>query len=231
MKKLSGTELRRLHMERLRKRRIARENGRRNGKGNRSVVLSQSQIATVRRYFHVFTWNRCQKRIAFELMLNLGLRCGELRVLRYGSLFDLKGVVRGDVEVRGEKARGGRFRFRRIPISVGLSGFLSSFVWVDGVGANGYIFPRVKAGGEPRSYHNFKVWVCSSFARVEKSEGWSGFSTHACRKSFIDKLYKSGVRIGVIAELAGHASLMSTMAYIEDTWSDKVDAVGKINFI
>ena len=217
MKKLSGTELRSLHMKRLRKRRTAVVNAGKHRKGDRSRALSNEQIATVRRYFHTHTWRRRQKRIAFELMLNLGLRLGELRVMRFGTLFGESGEVRGEVEVWGEKVRSEGRRYRRVPVSEDLRRFVEINVKFEGKSLGDYVFPSRKGGDEPRGIHNFRVWLGQSFGIIKHAEGWSGFSSHSCRKTFVTRLYKAGVRVGVIAELVGHKSVATTMLYFEDS--------------
>ena len=81
--------------------------------------------------------------------------------------------------------------------------------------------------GEYLTPHAFSTW----FRRNRKKLGLEGYTIHELRHTYITELARKGVHPKVAQELAGHASIETTMdIYSHVDLDDKKEAVSRLNF-
>ena len=81
--------------------------------------------------------------------------------------------------------------------------------------------------GEYLTPHAFSTW----FRRNRKKLGLEGYTIHELRHTYITELARKGVHPKIAQELAGHASIETTMdIYSHVDLDDKKEAVSRLNF-
>jgi integrase/recombinase XerC len=154
-------------------------------------------------------------------MLYAGLRRGEVVKLKFGDV-DLDA---GTILVRqGKGAFGGRDR--RAYVSDDLRRTLRRFARLREklgfVAPEFFVSPKTKRG----------ITFESLRRMLERIRAASGvrFTAHMLRHSFVTHLLKSGVGIHVVARLAGHRQISTTMGYASIFEEDLASGIDKLRF-
>lgn len=133
-----------------------------------------------------------QMKTFVALALHTGLRKGELFALKWSD------VGKGELRVRKSKGK----RFRVIPLNVVAAGVLTRH-------PHHITSPYVFCGAKGKPW----VDVRKSFQTALDDAGLPHIRIHDLRHSFVSNLVMAGVDIRSVQELAGHASIATTMRY------------------
>ena len=150
---------------------------------------------------------RCRIYNAIAILMDTGLRVGELMGLRVGDLDLNQGVLR----VRNGK--GGKDR--SVPLTTRAS--LALRDQVKGKGAQ----QRVIEAGNTRNLYQYIV-------RLARSVGLDGVHPHSFRHYFGTQLAERGVRLEVIQDLMGHSDPATTRVYVQVTARSLREAVSAL---
>lgn len=138
----------------------------------------------------------------WRFMANTGLRRGEMLAAKRGD------IVRNQLRVlSSNKSRTKSGKWRLVPLNTGALSVL------DQLDFNGYLAPRL-----------YTQSLSRAFVNDARRAGLKG-SIHWLRHSFCSHLVMAGIDIRTIQELAGHASINTTLNYCHLSVSHLVDAV------
>lgn len=155
-------------------------------------------------------------RAAVLLGGDAGLRLGEIRALQWGDL-DLKAgrvlVQRTDYRGHLGSPKGGRIR--RVPMTTRLKEALKAIRHLKGE----WVFSDKKGERWTRCEADTLLRKARARAGLRKI-GW-----HALRHTFCSHLAMRGAPVRTIQELAGHASITTTMRYMHLTETAVEDAI------
>jgi len=146
--------------------------------------------------------NRCM----FLLALYSGMRVGELAALNVGDVVDAKGKVRDQIMLKPHQTKGRHAR------TVLLNSLAQAEIerYMRGRDAEAHE-PLFKSKVGKRFSSNSLVQV---FGRLYDSCGLEAASSHSMRRTFCTKLAERGTAIHIIAALAGHRNVATTMVYL-----------------
>lgn len=146
--------------------------------------------------------NRCM----FLLALYSGMRVGELAALNVGDVVDAKGKVRDQITLKAHQTKG---RHARIVL---LNSLAQTEIerYVRGQDAELHQPLFVSKVGK-RFMPNSLVQV---FGRLYRDCGLDAASSHSMRRTFCTRLAERGTAIHIIAALAGHRNVSTTMVYL-----------------
>lgn len=166
-------------------------------------------------------YTRALAMATIATMLFAGLRRGEIVKLKFGHV-DLDG---GTILVKeGKGAYGGRDR--RAYISEDLRRILAHYLRLRekrGFEApEFFISPKT---GRGMTYESLRRML----ERVRRASGVR-FTAHTLRHSFVTHLLKSGVGIHVVAKLAGHRQISTTMGYAAIFEDDLAQGIEQLRF-
>jgi integrase/recombinase XerD len=161
--------------------------------------------------------NRNAKRNIAALILSnyLGLRAGELSALKIGDVLDNSGEIAKTLRLIASYAKNGRHRdlsLENVRVISAVEDYIIYRKSVDGIAFN-YEAPLFRS----QQGVNFSA---NSMARLlitmYLDAGIENASSHTGRRSLITSLAYKGVDIFSIARIAGHASVSTTMLYVQD---------------
>lgn len=137
-----------------------------------------------------------------------GMRVGEVAALRISDVIDTNGDVRSEIALKAAQTKGDKGRTVFVPLKMrrALEAYIST--------------------GHKRSYSEFLFatqkgqrfssnTATQHLQRLYARAGIDGATSHTGRRTFITELAAKGVSVRVLAALAGHASLQTTMRYID----------------
>jgi integrase/recombinase XerD len=146
--------------------------------------------------------NRCM----FLLALYSGMRVGELAALNVGDVMDAKGKVREQIMLKPHQTKGRHAR--TVLLNSQAQAELDRYLR----GRSGEpAEPLFKSKVGKRFSSNSLVQV---FGRLYDSCGLEAASSHSMRRTFCTKLAERGTAIHIIAALAGHRNVATTMVYL-----------------
>lgn len=163
------------------------------------------------------TWIRTRDMAATQLMLQGGLRIGEVAALDIGDV-DLR---RGTITVRSGK--GGRYRV--VPTNKDVSRAVEVWMEIRGETVNQALLLS-KKGKRPLSDRGLEYVL----RRYLDAIGLQDVTVHCLRHSFAKNLVDTGTPIQVVAQLAGHESLRTTRRYVTPSEADLRKAVEGISW-
>lgn len=136
-----------------------------------------------------------------------GLRIGEVAGLRFDDVFDKSGAVKNEMTLEASQTKSKRARKIFLPKQMQrqLKEYKESFQHVP---LHGYLFSTQKAlrfSANTASQH-----VQRLYARA----GIHGATSHSGRRTWLTTLSQKGVSVFVLADMAGHRSLQTTMRYV-----------------
>ena len=153
-------------------------------------------------------------RVMILLSFRAGLRSKEISGLTWSMITDASGAL-GDAIALPNRASKGRNGGRSIPLHDELRDALAGLMAArpDKVRADRPVIYSERADGY--SANGVAVWFFEKYREI----GIEGASSHSGRRTFITALAKKIVEAGGslrdVQQLAGHASLSMTAAYIE----------------
>jgi integrase len=191
---------------------------------NRNPVRKAEAIKKVQPEKEAFTESEVREIIDFAktdklfglpiyIMLNSGIRSGEMRVLTSRKFDFTSGVLTIDKAIKRTEEIGlpKNNKTRYIPICVEVAEFLKTKLQDESgyiVGGNSYVS---RAGFRSRYQHFFNR--LNKHLESNGKEPIPYKSPHAMRHSYGILCQKSGVPVGVVSAILGHASLETTDKY------------------
>ena len=171
----------------------------------RSHVLNEREIkrvfATIARSAYP-----ARNRAMFTLSIYAGMRVGEIAALMARDVVGQDGNVRGQIQLSSEQTKGNEAR--TVLLNAYVQGELADYVRKAKPAAEGPLFAS-KTGAAFSSNS-----LCQVFARLYRDSGIDAATSHAGRHYFLTTLADKGVSIHVLAALAGHKSISTTMVYL-----------------
>ena len=146
--------------------------------------------------------NRCM----FLLALYSGMRVGELAALNVGDVIDGKGKVRDQVSLKPHQTKGRHAR--TVLLNSQAQAEIDRYLRKNPQDADSPLFMS-KVG--KRFSPNSLVQV---FGRIYDACSLDAASSHSMRRTFLTNLANKGVSIHVLAALAGHRNVSTTMVYL-----------------
>lgn len=146
--------------------------------------------------------NRCM----FLLALYSGMRVGELAALNVGDVVDAKGHAREQIMLKPHQTKGRHAR--TVLLNSQARAEIDRYMRGRNVDAHDPLFAS-KVG--KRFSANSLVQV---FGRLYRECGLDAASSHSMRRTFLTNLANKGVAIHVLAALAGHRNVATTMVYL-----------------
>ena len=166
-------------------------------------TLSDEEITTILKYFNSNNWAEMRNKTIFMILIDSGLRIGELVNLRMEDIHLDEGFLK--VVGKGNKERivpiGSNaqkalqkylFRYRPKPVNPGVSS----------------VFLSIR--GKPLTVNGAKL----VFSRVAKNTGVGKLHAHLCRHTFATKFLVNGGDIFTLQQILGHSTLEMVRHYI-----------------
>ncbi len=175
---------------------------------SQAKTLTQNEIDQVLRY--IATKNRYASRNRAMLLTSFysGMRVGEIASLRICDVCNEDGTIKSEIHLKASQTKGnvGRVVFVNEKLRTELDNYVRRHKFKD---ITHPLFYTEKSRGF--SANTLTQW----FFWLYKKAGISSASSHSGRRTFITNLANKGVGVRVLASLAGHKSLNTTMIYIE----------------
>ncbi len=151
-----------------------------------------------------------RNRAVLLLMYYAGLRVGEAASLRVRDVVDNEGLVRNEFQLRADQTKGRHAR--TVFVSERLRKELTVYFAVTKFNStNDKLFYSQKTTSDGFTANT----LTQHFHYLYKRAGVIGASSHSTRRTFITNLAAQGISVRVLASLAGHRSLQTTMQYID----------------
>jgi integrase len=164
-------------------------------------------------------------RLTLQLMLGFyaGLRREGIAKLRVADVYLNEAVPFLRVEEKGRHTRlgSGARKQRDVPLAAELQAAFRQCPPVEG---SEYWFGEMDRNGMDR----MGAALCDVCRRATGLKGLAA-RLHNSRHSFCTNLNRNGVDLPVVARLAGHASIRTTMIYRSVTTQDMADAIAKLS--
>ena len=144
-------------------------------------------------------------RVALGLLVGAGLRRDELVNLQWNQVTE-----QGERTVLSITGKGNKNRV--IPISDKLVSLLDQ--WADVIGRDGFVIRSVRKGGKDIGKHMCGQSVLELVDKYGRMLGKEKLRPHDLRRTYARIGYDSGVDIGQISKLLGHASIATTQRYL-----------------
>lgn len=161
-------------------------------------------------------------RAAILLASDAGLRAGEMRSVRWTDINDLRTengeiTVRRSIDPKGRLTSTKNWKPRDIPISDRLHDALAALPqW-------GETIITLKHCEKPLSYWGARDGLVGLYKRASVTKPPKPW--HCLRHSFCTSLADAGVPIHVLKELAGHASIATTLRYMHTNAEARSNAI------
>ena len=181
-------------------------------------TLTQNEVDQVLRY--ISTKNRYAVRNRTMLLTSFysGMRVGEIASLRVCDVQNDDGTIKNEIRLSATQTKGniGRVVFINEKLRIELASYLKQY--------------KAKTITQPLFYTEKRAGFTANtltqwFFWLYKNAGISSASSHSGRRTFITNLANKGVGVRVLASLAGHKSLNTTMIYIDTNDEIKRNAV------
>ena len=148
-----------------------------------------------------------RNRAMFQLSIYAGMRVGEIAALLWGDVFTPDHRVREQIQLSAAQTKG--HKARTVLLNAQVQRELAVYGKAQGVRAIGAPMFASKVGTEfsPNS-------LVQVFSRIYKASGIDQATSHAGRHFFLTSLAEKGVSVHVLAALAGHRNISTTMVYL-----------------
>ena len=148
-----------------------------------------------------------RNRAMFQLSIYAGMRVGEIAALRWGDVFTPEGAVRPQIQLSAAQTKG--HKARTVLLNAQVQRELAGYGRAQQTGAGGgpLFSSKVGAAFSPNS-------LVQVFARIYRGSGIDQATSHAGRHFFLTSLAEKGVSVHVLAALAGHRNISTTMVYL-----------------
>jgi integrase/recombinase XerD len=171
-------------------------------------TLTQNEIDQVLRYIATKHRYAIRNRALLLTSFYSGMRVGEIASLTISDVQNDDGTIRNEIRLSASQTKGnvGRVVFVNEKLKAELDNYLSN--------------RRIKDKHQPLFYtekrEGFNANTLTQwFFWLYKKAGISSASSHSGRRTFITNLANKGVGVRVLASLAGHKSINTTMIYID----------------
>ena len=151
-----------------------------------------------------------RNRAVLLLLYYAGLRVGEAASLRVADVTDAQGQVLSEFVLRADQTKG--CHARTVFVSEKLRKELTTYL-----SATPALKPKHKLFYSQKAVSDgFTAnTLAQHFHYLYKRADIVGASSHSTRRTFITNLAAQGISVRVLASLAGHRSLQTTMGYID----------------
>jgi integrase/recombinase XerD len=171
-------------------------------------TLTQNEIDQVLRYIATKHRYAIRNRTLLLTSFYSGMRVGEIASLNINDVQNEDGTIRNEIRLSASQTKGnvGRVVFVNEKLRTELDNYLRN--------------RRIKDKDKPLFYtekrEGFNANTLTQwFFWLYKKAGISSASSHSGRRTFITNLANKGVGVRVLASLAGHKSINTTMIYID----------------
>ncbi len=171
-------------------------------------TLTQNEIDQVLRYIATKHRYAIRNRALLLTSFYSGMRVGEIASLTINDVQNEDGTIRNEIRLSASQTKGnvGRVVFVNEKLKTELDNYLRN--------------RRIKDKYQPLFYtekrEGFNANTLTQwFFWLYKKAGISSASSHSGRRTFITNLANKGVGVRVLASLAGHKSINTTMIYID----------------
>ena len=153
--------------------------------------------------------NAARNRAMFLMTAAAGLRVSEIAGLTLGDVLDSQGAVRSEVFLAAHRVKHGHARtiFINTRLQQELASYIATRTHQDPS------FPLFASHRGPRRHFSPNT-LAQHFYWLYRKAGVSGASSHSGRKSFLSSLAAQGISVFVLAKLAGHRDIKTTMRYV-----------------
>ena len=148
-----------------------------------------------------------RNRAMFQLSIYAGMRVGEIAALRWGDVFTPEGTVRPQIQLSAAQTKG--HKARTVLLNAQVQRELAAYGRAQETTAGGG--PLFSSKASTAFSPNSLVQV---FARIYRGSGIDQATSHAGRHFFLTSLAEKGVSVHVLAALAGHRNISTTMVYL-----------------
>jgi integrase/recombinase XerD len=197
------------------------------GQGKQAKVLTDAQVRAALGHVESVSRYPDRDRVMILLSVKAGLRAKEIASLTWSMVTDAQGEL-GDAIHLPNSASKGKNGGRTVPLNPALHQALADLRAKRGDAAVPQSRIIYSERGDGYSAAAVQVW----FARLYRTLGFDGASSHSGRRTFITKAAKRIVEAGGslrdIQELAGHSSLATTQRYIQGDSRAKQNVVRMI---
>ena len=171
-------------------------------------TLTQNEIDQVLRYIATKQRYAIRNRTMLLTSFYSGMRVVEIASMRVCDIQNEDGTIKNEVRLSSSQTKGnvGRVVFVNEKLRTELASYLN--------------FHKPKTKTEPLFFTEKRKGFSANtmtqwFFWLYKKAGISSASSHSGRRTFITNLANKGVGVRVLASLAGHKSLNTTMIYID----------------
>ncbi len=172
----------------------------------RAHILTEREIKRV--FAHMSERAFAERnRAMFQLSIYAGMRVGEIAALLWGDVFTPEGKVREQIQLSAAQTKG--HTARTVLLNAQVQRELAVYGRAQVARAVSTPLFESKAGAafSPNS-------LVQVFARIYKGSGIDQATSHAGRHYFLTSLAEKGVSVHVLAALAGHRNISTTMVYL-----------------
>jgi len=176
-------------------------------KGKIPVILTRDEEKRLRDHHPANQKNDNRNRIIILLMLNLGMRCSEVANLKLTDISWSKGTIKLHDTKNAHD--------RELPLPSSLGHMIEIYILSER--------PKVKTdilfirnylhSYLPMNLGCVRRVVREAFQKENISGWWKG--SHALRRTAASHIYNSGIGLKLTADLLGHESIDSTIAYVK----------------
>lgn len=181
-------------------------------------TLTQNEIDQVLRFIATKSRYSTRNRTMVLMSFYSGMRVGEIASLRLGDIQNEDSTIKSEIRLSAEQTKGdkGRVVFVNEKLRTELASYLQSY--------------KPKSVTQPLFYTEKSVGFSANtltqwFFWLYRKAGISSASSHSGRRTFITNLANKGISVRVLASLAGHKSINTTMVYIDTNDNIKRQAV------
>lgn len=181
-------------------------------------TLTQNEIDQVLRFIATNSRYSTRNRTMVLMSFYSGMRVGEIASLRVCDIQNEDGTLKNEIRLSAAQTKGnvGRVVFVNEKLRTELAAYLKSF--------------KPKSMTQPLFYTEKSSGFTANtltqwFFWLYRKAGISSASSHSGRRTFITNLANKGVGVRVLASLAGHKSINTTMVYIDTNENIKRQAV------
>ena len=175
---------------------------------SQAKTLTQYEVDQVLRY--IATKQRYAERNKAMLLTSFysGMRVGEIASLRVCDVQNEDGTIKSEIRLSASQTKGniGRVVFVNEKLRTELATYLRTYKVKDR--ALPLFYTEKSKGFTANTLTQWFFWLY-------KKAGISSASSHSGRRTFITNLANKGVGVRVLASLAGHRHLNTTMIYID----------------
>ena len=153
--------------------------------------------------------NAERNRLMLMIGVMAGLRVGEISGLTFGDVLDADGKVRSEIYLASHRVKHGNARtiFLNTRIQQELTQFIATKTLREEHLPLFSTHRGVRCSFSPNTLAQHFYWLF-------KNAGVKSASSHSCRKTFLTSLAAQGVSVFVLAKLAGHRDIKTTMRYV-----------------